>query len=41
MIARDGLHRVQAGPYASQAEARQVADRVVQALGLKPIVQTR
>jgi peptidoglycan lytic transglycosylase len=41
IIARDGLHRVQAGPYASPAEARQVADLVVQALGLKPIVQTR
>ncbi len=41
IVARDGLHRVQAGPYASQAEARQVADRVVQALGLKPVVQTQ
>jgi rare lipoprotein A len=41
IVVRDGLHRVQAGPYASQAEARDSAERVVQAIGIKPIVQTR
>ncbi|MBI4193697.1 MAG: septal ring lytic transglycosylase RlpA family protein [Betaproteobacteria bacterium] len=38
---RDGLFRVRAGPYASQAEARQIAERVGQALGIKPILLTR
>ena len=38
---KDGLFRVHAGPYASQAEARQAADRISQALGLKPMVLTR
>jgi rare lipoprotein A len=38
---RDGLHRVHAGPYASQAEARQVAERITEALGAKPFVLTR
>jgi len=41
IVSRDGLHRVQAGPYASQAEARDSAERVAQALGVKPILQTR
>jgi rare lipoprotein A len=41
IISRDGLHRVQAGPYASQAEARDNAERVVQAFGIKPLIQTR
>ena len=35
---RDGLYRVHAGPYASQTEARQVANRVGDALGPKPIL---
>jgi rare lipoprotein A len=38
---KDGLFRVHAGPYASQAEARQAADRISQALGIKPMVLTR
>ena len=38
---KDGLFRVHAGPYASQAEARQAADRISQALGLKPMILTR
>ncbi len=38
---RDGLYRVHAGPYASRNEARSVADRVSQALGVKPFVFTR
>jgi peptidoglycan lytic transglycosylase len=41
VFARDGLYRVQAGPYASQAEARQAAERMNQTLGLKPMVLTR
>ncbi|MBI2509582.1 MAG: SPOR domain-containing protein, partial [Betaproteobacteria bacterium] len=38
---RDGLFRVHAGPYASQLEARQVADRISQALGIRPMVLVR
>jgi rare lipoprotein A len=38
---RDGLYRVHAGPYANQAEARSSAERIAQALGLKPMVLTR
>ncbi len=41
VFARDGLFRVHAGPYASQPDARQAADRISQALGLKPMVLTR
>ena len=41
VVPRDGLFRIQAGPYASQAEARQAADRIGQALGIKPFVLTR
>ena len=36
--ARDNLFRVLAGPYASVAEARQNADKISQALGIKPLV---
>ncbi len=38
---REGLFRVHAGPYASQADARAAADRISQALGVKPLVLTR
>ncbi|MDH3286952.1 MAG: septal ring lytic transglycosylase RlpA family protein [Betaproteobacteria bacterium] len=38
---RDGLYRVQAGPYASRNEARSVADRISQAFGVRPFVLTR
>ena len=38
---RDGLFRVHAGPYANQGEARASAERITQALGLKPMVLTR
>jgi rare lipoprotein A len=38
---RDQLFRVHAGPYPSQAGARQAADRIGEALGLKPMVLTR
>jgi len=41
VFARDGLYRVHAGPYASQPEARQAADRINQALGVRPVVMTR
>lgn len=35
---RDGLFRVNAGPYASQSDARAAADRISQAMGIKPVV---
>ena len=38
---RDGLFRVHAGPYGNQPEARQAADQISQALGVKPVVLTR
>jgi rare lipoprotein A len=38
---RDGLFRVHAGPYSSQPEARQAAERIGQALGVKPLILTR
>ena len=38
---RDGLHRVHAGPYTNQTEARQIAERIGQALGIKPMVLVR
>jgi len=41
VFSRDGLFRVHAGPYAREAEARQAADRVSQALGVRPFVLTR
>jgi rare lipoprotein A len=37
----DGLFRVHAGPYSSQAEAQQAADHLNQSLGIKAIVVTR
>ena len=36
-----GLFRVHAGPYGNQSEARQAADQISQALGVKPMVLTR
>jgi len=41
VFSRDGLFRVHAGPYANQPEARQAADRISQALGVRPFVLTR
>ena len=38
---KDGLFRVHAGPYPSQADARTAADRISQALGVKAMVITR
>jgi rare lipoprotein A len=37
----DGIYRVQAGPYASEAAAREAAERAAQALGSKPVVINR
>ena len=36
-----GIYRVQAGPYASEAAAREAAERAAQALGSKPVVINR
>lgn len=41
ILARDGLYRVHAGPYASRNEARSAADRISQTLGIKSFVLTR
>lgn len=37
----DGIFRVQAGPYPSEAAAREAAERAGQTLGIKPVVVTR
>lgn len=37
----DGVFRVQAGPFANEAAAREAAERAAQTLGAKPIVLTR
>ncbi len=39
--ASGGLFKVYAGPYASQGDARAAADRISQALGVKPMLLTR
>ena len=41
VYARDGLFRVQAGPFGNPDEARQAADRISQSLGIKPLVLVR
>lgn len=41
IVARDQLFRVLAGPYASRAEARLAAERMAQALDVKPFVITK
>ena len=41
VLSRDGLHRVRAGPYASSIEARRIAERVSETLGIKPLVLNR
>ena len=38
---QDNLFRVQAGPFATTDEARQAAERIGLALGLKPVVVTK
>jgi rare lipoprotein A len=41
IVPGDGLYRVQAGPYRSQSEAQQLAQRIERILDLKPIFLTR
>jgi rare lipoprotein A len=41
VYARDGLYRVNAGPYANQVDARAAAERIGQELGIKPMVLVR
>lgn len=41
VYAKDGLYRVHAGPYANQTEARQAADRLDEALGIKSLIVVR
>jgi rare lipoprotein A len=41
VFARQGLFRVHLGPYPTQAEARSAAERILQALQLKPMVTLR
>lgn len=41
VLARAGLYRVHAGPYASSIEARQAAERIASSLGVKPVVVSR
>jgi rare lipoprotein A len=38
---RDGFYRIHAGPYSNALEARQIADRISQALGIRPMLLTR
>jgi rare lipoprotein A len=41
IVARDGLHRVQLGPFADRAAAQAVADRIRDSLQLKPVFVLR
>jgi len=41
VLALDGRFRLHAGPYASESEARSIADRISAALRFKPFVITR
>ena len=41
IIAKDGLFKVQAGPYADQSLARQAADKIAQSLAIKPVLLIR
>jgi rare lipoprotein A len=41
VLPRDGLYRVQAGPYGSDADARSAADRLAARLGIKAVVTAR
>jgi rare lipoprotein A len=41
VFSSNGLYRVQAGPFANQNDARQAAERVAQALGIKSMMLTR
>jgi rare lipoprotein A len=41
LLPRDGMYRVQSGPYASPGEARLAAERMAAALGVRPMVVNR
>jgi rare lipoprotein A len=41
LVVRDGLYRIQAGPYASTSDARQAAERIALTTGTKPLVVNR
>ena len=41
VTARDGLHRVRAGPYRTREEANAIADKVRESLGFAPVVTPR
>jgi rare lipoprotein A len=41
VYASDGLFRIHAGPFVHQNDARQAADRISQAMGIKPMVLAR
>jgi rare lipoprotein A len=41
IIAKDGLFKVHAGPYSDQLLARQAADKIAQALSIKPMLLVR
>ena len=41
VFAEGGMHRLQAGPYASRDQAREAADRVRAALALVPVIVER
>jgi rare lipoprotein A len=41
IVARDGLVRVRAGPYANPGDARQAAERISTSIGIKPFLQSK
>lgn len=41
IVAKDGLFKVHAGPYADQAIAREAAEKIAQALSIRPMLLTR
>jgi rare lipoprotein A len=41
IVTQDGLFKVHAGPYPDHAVARQAADKIVQALSIKPMLLVR
>ena len=41
IIAKDGLFKVHAGPYPDRALARKAADKIAEALSIKPVLLTR
>jgi rare lipoprotein A len=38
---RDGLFRVRAGPYPTQDDARRIAERIGETLGIRPVLLLR